>query len=268
MSHRHLIEPGKGFRLKDIDPDDSGPYKNREDAAADMERNRQRLIDLQELLYAEGKHSLLIILQAMDGGGKDGAIEHVMRGVNPQGCGVTSFKAPSAEELAHDFLWRIHKAAPARGMIGIFNRSHYEDVLIVRVEEIVPRAVWEKRYDQIKAFEQILAANGTTILKFLLYISKEEQKERLQARLDEPNKRWKFNPTDLQTRAKWDQYMAAYEDAVTRCATPWAPWYVVPANHKWYRDVVLTQVIVETLEKLEMHFPQPAEGLDRIVIAD
>lgn len=268
MPHRHLVEPGRPFQLDQVDPNDTGRFRSKQEAEPEIAKLRRKLIDLQELLYAEGKRSLLVILQAMDGGGKDGAIENVMRGVNPQGCIVTPFKVPTAEELAHDFLWRVHKAAPARGMIGIFNRSHYEDVLVVRVEELVPRAVWEKRYDQINAFERLLAESGTTILKFFLYISKDEQKRRLQARLDQPNKRWKFNPADLKARAQWDLYMAAYEDAITRCSTARAPWYVVPANHKWYRDVVLLQVIVEALEGLDMRYPQPTADLSQIVIPD
>jgi len=268
MPHRHLVEPGRPFRLDQVDPDDTGHFHSKREAEPEIEKLRCKLIDLQELLFAEGKHSLLIVLQAMDGGGKDGAIENVMRGVNPQGCVVTPFKVPTPEELAHDFLWRVHKATPARGMIGIFNRSHYEDVLVVRVEELVPRAVWEKRYDQINAFERLLAESGTTLLKFFLHISKDEQKRRLQDRLDQPNKRWKFNPADLKTRAQWDLYMAAYEDAITRCSTEWAPWYVIPANHKWYRDVALLQVIVETLEGLDMRYPQPTTDLSQVVIPD
>ncbi|NOZ27170.1 MAG: polyphosphate kinase 2 family protein [Chloroflexi bacterium] len=268
MLHPHMVPPGDPIRLKDIDPRYTGDYENKSAAKADLKKDRKRLIQLQELLYAEGKRSLLIILQGMDTSGKDGTIKHVMRGVNPQGCVVTSFKVPTHQELAHDFLWRVHKAVPAKGMIGIFNRSHYEDVLVVRVHNLVPRKVWEKRYDQINAFERTLAENDTVILKFFLHISKEEQKRRLQARLDQPHKRWKFNPADLRERALWDKYVAAYEDAINRCSTEWAPWYVIPADHKWYRNLVIARVIADTLERLDMHFPEPAEDLEKITIPD
>ncbi len=268
MYERYRVHPGQPIHLKDLDPGDTGPYKKKKDAKEDLERDRQRLIELQELLYAESKHSLLIVLQAMDTGGKDGTIKHVMRGVNPQGCVVTPFKVPTPRELAHDFLWRAHKATPAKGMIGIFNRSHYEDVLVVRVHNLVPKAVWEKRYDQINDFERILAENGTVILKFFLHISKEEQKKRLQARLDDPRKHWKFNPADLKERMLWDEYMTAYEDAINRCSTEWAPWYVIPSDHKWYRNLIVARVIVDTLERLDMHFPKPEEDLASITIPD
>ncbi|GAB4519865.1 MAG: polyphosphate kinase 2 family protein [Anaerolineae bacterium] len=266
MHSQYRVSPGDAVRLSEFDPADTGVYRKKKDAEKDLKKDRKRLIRLQELLYAEGKHSVLIVLQGMDTSGKDGTIKHVMRGVNPQGCQVTSFKVPTAEELAHDFLWRVHKAVPARGMIGIFNRSHYEDVLVVRVHELVPRAVWEKRYDQINDFERMLAENGTIILKFFLHISPEEQKRRLEARLHDPHKQWKFNPADLKERERWDEYIVAYEDALQRCSTPWAPWYVVPSDHKWYRNLVVCRTIVETLEALNMQFPQPAYELDGIVV--
>jgi PPK2 family polyphosphate:nucleotide phosphotransferase len=189
-----------------------------------------------------------------------------MSGINPQGVRVTSFKKPTEEELAHDFLWRIHQAVPPRGMIGIFNRSHYEDVLIVRVHQLVPKKVWQKRYEQINNFEHLLADNGVTILKFYLHISKEEQKERFQARLDEPHKRWKFNPADLSERALWGDYRQAFEDVFERCSTTQAPWYVVPANKKWYRNLAISEVILQTLMDLDMKYPEPAEDLDDIII--
>jgi PPK2 family polyphosphate:nucleotide phosphotransferase len=204
----------------------------------------------------------------MDAGGKDGTIRHVMRGVNPQGVQVTSFKVPTPEELDHDFLWRIHQHTPPRGMIGIFNRSHYEDVLIVRVNELVPESVWAKRYDQINAFERLLANSGVTILKFFLHISKAEQKERFMDRLTQSEKQWKFSTGDLPVREKWDQYMAAYEDVITRCNTKYAPWHIVPANKKWYRNLVISSVIVETMEKLDMRYPESEPGLEQIVIPD
>jgi PPK2 family polyphosphate:nucleotide phosphotransferase len=233
-----------------------------------LKDQRDRLRDLQAVLWAEGKHALLIILQAMDAGGKDGTIKHVMRGVNPQGCQVTGFKVPTQEELDHDFLWRVHKAVPRRGYIGIFNRSHYEDVLVVRVDELVPEAVWRQRYEQINHFEKLLADTGTTILKFYLHISKQEQRERFEARLDDPHKNWKFSMGDLEKRAQWDDYMEAYNEALSRCSTPWAPWYVVPADHKWYRNAVISRILVETLEGLDMRYPPPLENAADIVVPD
>ena len=260
------VEPGQKINLADIDPDTTGPIKDKAEARQLLAENIERMADLQNVLYAQGQHALLIVLQAMDAGGKDGTIRKIMSGVNPQGVRVTSFKKPTEQELAHDFLWRIHKAVPPRGMIGIFNRSHYEDVLVVRVHNLVPEAVWQSRYQHINNFEQLLVDSGVTILKFYLHISKEEQKERLQARLDKPHKRWKFNPADLAERALWNDYMAAFEAALTRCSTPAAPWYVVPANHKWYRNLIISQTIVQTLEDLDLAYPAPAEGLDDIVI--
>jgi PPK2 family polyphosphate:nucleotide phosphotransferase len=216
-----------------------------------------RLEELQELLHAEHKHKVLIVLQAMDTGGKDGTIRHVFEGVNPQGVRVASFKKPTPEELGHDFLWRVHKQVPGRGEIVIYNRSHYEDVLVVRVHDLAPKGVWSKRYDHINDFERMLVDEGTTILKFFLHIDLDEQKERLQARLDEPNKRWKFNPADLEERKLWPKYVKAYEDAISKTSTDWAPWYVVPANRKWYRNLVVGTVIIEALEDLNMRYPKP-----------
>jgi PPK2 family polyphosphate:nucleotide phosphotransferase len=262
----YLAKPGKKFEIEKWPTKDTGDFKDKDDAVEPTEKLREKLIDLQELLYAESKRSLLIILQAMDAGGKDGAIEHVFHGVNPQGCQVTSFKAPSSLERSHDFLWRHHLARPAKGMIGIHNRSHYEAVLVERVKEIVPPKVWNKRYDQINDFEKMLADEGTTIIKFFLHISKDEQKERLQSRLDEPHKRWKFNPADLEEREHWDDYMKAFDDAIEATSTEHAPWYVVPADRKWFRNWVLSDVIVRTLASLEMDWPKPPEGLDKIVI--
>ncbi|MFQ5611774.1 MAG: polyphosphate kinase 2 family protein [Anaerolineae bacterium] len=262
------ITPGQQVRLSNFDPDDSGPYSDKDKAREDLKKNVRRLTELQRVLWAEGKHALLIVLQAIDAGGKDGTIRHVMSGVNPQGVRVTSFKKPTEEELAHDFLWRVHKVVPRRGMIGIFNRSHYEDVLVVRVRNLAPPQVWQPRYEHINNFERLLAGSGVTIVKFYLHISKAEQKERFQARLDRPDKRWKFSVGDLDDRALWDDYRAAFEDALTKCSTPWAPWYVIPANKKWYRNLVVSQILVETLESLEMKYPQPSPGLDDIQIPD
>ena len=206
------------------------------------------------------------MLQAMDTGGKDGAIRHVFDGVNPQGVRVASFKVPTPEERAHDYLWRVHKQTPGSGEMVIFNRSHYEDVLVVRVHELVPKAVWSRRYEQINNFERMLAEEGTTILKFYLHISPDEQKERLQARLDEPHKNWKFSTGDLAERKRWDEYMQAYEDMLSKTSTKWAPWYIIPANRKWLRNLLMSQIIVDTLEGLDMKYPEPEEGLDKVVI--
>jgi len=253
----YRVKPGSHVDLCEWDPNDKSafPGKKKEGRKQLLELN-QRLEELQELLYAEHKHKVLIVLQAMDTGGKDGTIRHVFEGVNPQGVRVAGFKKPTTEELDHDFLWRVHKQAPARGEIVIFNRSHYEDVLVVRVHNLAPQEVWSKRYDHINDFERMLVDEGTTILKFFLHIDLDEQKERLQARLDEPNKRWKFNPEDLEERKLWPQYVKAYEDAISKTSTDWAPWYIVPANRKWYRNLVIGTVIIETLKDLDMRYPE------------
>jgi PPK2 family polyphosphate:nucleotide phosphotransferase len=268
LYERHLAIPGQGFRINDVPADYHGDFSGKKDARQLIETDRQELSELQELLYAEAKHAVLIIVQAMDTGGKDGVISHVFGGVNPQGCTVTSFKVPTPEELAHDYLWRVHQVVPAKRMIGIFNRSHYEDVLVVRVHNLVPQETWRQRYEQINQFEKFLTENGVTLLKFFLHISKAEQKARLQERMDEPTKRWKFSVGDLKERALWDDYMTAYEDVVRLTSTTWAPWWVVPADHKWYRDLVVGRVIVETLRGLNMQYPQPAEDLTKIIIPD
>ncbi len=264
----YRVRPGGRVDLSSIDAGDSGSFHSAHDVKAELKRQRKRIAALQERLYAEHRRSLLVVLQALDTGGKDGAVRGVFRGVNPQGCQVTSFKAPTPEELDHDVLWRYHTKAPGRGMIGIFNRSHYEEVLIVRVKGLAPDSDWDRRYAAINAFERNLADNGTTILKFYLHISKGEQKRRLQSRLDDPEKHWKFDPADLVERGRWDDYMAAFEDALSACSTEAAPWYVVPANHKWYRNLVLARTIADTLEGMGPRFPPPAEGLDQIVIPD
>jgi PPK2 family polyphosphate:nucleotide phosphotransferase len=225
-----------------------------------------RLETLQELLYAQAKHKILIVLQAMDAGGKDGTIRHVFEGVNPQGVKVAGFKVPTPQELAHDYLWRIHQHTPGNGEIVIFNRSHYEDVLVVRVHELVPPSVWRKRYAQINDFERMLVEEGTTVLKFFLHISPDEQKERLQARLDDPTKHWKFSSGDLKERKRWPDYVKAYEAVLSRTSTEWAPWHIVPANRKWYRNLVIATTIVETLEGLKMSYPEPEENLENVVI--
>jgi len=262
----YTVKPNEAASLKDIDPNATGEVKGKKAAKKLLKQNIERMAELQNVLYAEGKHALLIVLQAMDVGGKDGAIRRIMSGVNPQGVRVASFKKPTEEELAHDFLWRIHQETPQRGMIRIFNRSHYEDVLVVRVHNLVPEAVWQKRYEHINNFEKLLADNGVTILKFYLHISPEEQKDRLLARLEQPHKRWKFNPGDLKERKLWDEYMTAFETAFERCSPDNAPWHIVPANDKWYRNLIISQKIVETLESLNMKYPQPVEGLDDVAI--
>ena len=255
---RYRVRQGTRVDLGQWDPNDKSafPEKKKEGRKRLLELNEQ-LEELQELLYAEHEHKVLIILQAMDTGGKDGTIRHVFEGVNPQGVRVAGFKKPTPEELDHDYLWRVHKQTPGKGEIVIFNRSHYEDVLVVRVHGLVPQDVWSKRYDHINAFERALADEGTTVLKFFLHIDLDEQRERFQARLDEPHKHWKFNPADLEERKLWPEYMRAYEEAISRTSTEWAPWYIVPANRKWYRNLVVGAVIVDTLQGLNMRYPEP-----------
>lgn len=262
----HLVPPGTLVDLDALDPGSTGGYPDKHAAREELAGHRERIRDLQTRLYAEHRRALLIVLQAMDTGGKDGTIRSVFEGVNPQGCQVTSFKTPSAEELDHDFLWRYHRHAPARGMIGIFNRSHYEDVLIVRVRSLVEERVWRGRYALINDFERLLAAEGVTVLKFFLHISRDEQRRRLEARLAEPHKRWKFSAGDLAERARWDDYRRAYADAIGACSTAGAPWYVVPADHKWYRNLVVARTIADTLEALDPRYPPPPADLDGIVV--
>ncbi len=266
--------PGKKVDLSSIDPK-STPEWDYKDDGEDKERAQallpelnERLESLQELLYAQGKERLLVVIQAMDAGGKDGTVRHVFEGVNPTGVEVASFKRPTDEELAHDYLWRVHKHVPADGQIVIFNRSHYEDVLVVRVAEIVEEKRWKRRFEHIVNFEQMLADEGTTIIKIFLHISKDEQKERLQDRLDRPEKNWKFETGDLGPRSQWDDYMKAFEDVLEQTSTDDAPWYIVPANRKWYRNVAVSEIVIQTLEGLDMSFPPPEDGLDQIVIPD
>ena len=253
---RYRIEPGATVDLTSWDPRDKSGFDGGKSAGKQvLHMLNERLEDLQELLYAEGKRKVLVVLQATDTGGKDGVIRHVFDRVNPQGVKVANFKVPTPVELAHDYLWRVHQRTPARGEIVIFNRSHYEDVLVVRVHDLVPQSVWSRRYEHINAFEQMLADEGTTILKFFLHISKEEQKERLQSRLDKPHKRWKFSRGDLKERELWDDYQAAYESMLSKTSTPWAPWYLVPADRKWYRNLVVATTLVSTLQGLDMQYP-------------
>jgi PPK2 family polyphosphate:nucleotide phosphotransferase len=256
---QYKVQPGEHIRLKEIDPKATAGFEGDKGEGKDvLDDLTGRLEILQEQLYAEHKHGLLIVLQGMDTSGKDGTIQHVFEGVNPQGVRVASFKVPTPIELDHDYLWRIHQQAPAKGEIVIFNRSHYEDVLVVRVHELVPGKVWQKRYGQINDFERLLTDSDTIILKFFLHISKEEQKERLLDRLKEPDKRWKFNPGDLKERDLWNDYQHAYEDAMAMTSSEWAPWYIVPADHKWFRNLVVANTIVQTLEKLN---PKPVNTM-------
>jgi PPK2 family polyphosphate:nucleotide phosphotransferase len=266
VSSPYLVTPGKKFKLDDAATDDTGSFKDKDDAKPATKKNVAALRELQEVLYAEAERALLVVVQAMDTGGKDGAIKHVFHGVDPQGCRVTSFKVPTHLERAQDALWRHHLACPPKGIIGIHNRSHYETVLVERVKEIAPKTVWSKRYDHINAFERTLSDEGTTILKFFLHISKDEQKRRLEARLEDPHKNWKFNPQDLAERELWDHYQQAYEDALNHCSTEHAPWYVIPADKKWFRNWAVSDLIVKTLKELKPKYPSPADGLDKIVV--
>lgn len=254
-----LVKPGRKFRLSDHDPDSDLGVEEKTEAEQRTAHLTGKLDSLQKVLYAEHKRSLLIVLQGMDASGKDGTISHVMAGVNPQGCNVTSFKQPSTRELNHDFLWRIHQEVPERGMIGIFNRSQYEDVLVVRVHDIVPKDIWSARYDQINAFEKILAQNDVVILKFFLNISKDEQKRRFESRKTDPDKTWKISDADEAERKFWDDYQAAYEDAIGKCTTKHAPWYVIPSNKKWFRNLAISEIIVDTLEDLNLEYPAAAK---------
>jgi PPK2 family polyphosphate:nucleotide phosphotransferase len=263
LERKLLVAPGSKIKLADVDPGATHGV-DKESAAAHLAKNLERLSVLQYMLYAEGRRSLLVVLQGIDAGGKDGTIQHVMSGLNPQGVNVTAFKVPEGPEKRHDYLWRIHRAVPEWGKIGIFNRSHYEDVLVVRVHGLAPKPVWEKRFDQINDFERMLAGNGVRIVKFLLYIGKDEQARRFRQRLDDKSKNWKFSPSDLKEREYWDQYIEAYQDVLRKCSTKCAPWYVIPSNHKWFRNLAISQILCETLETMDLKFPQPAADLSHI----
>ena len=263
-SNQFKMVSGKKVKLKDIDPGFKDHHESHKDAAKEIEHDRKKLCEQQELLYADGGCSLLICLQGMDTGGKDGTINHFLGAMNPQGCRVAPFKQPTAKELAHDFLWRVHPPAPAKGEVVIFNRSHYEDVLVVRVHNLVPHAVWSRRYDQINAFEQELVDDSTHILKFYLHISKREQLSRFEQRLDDPAKQWKISEAVYKERKFWDDYMAAYEEALSRCSTEHAPWFVIPSDHKWFRNLAIARIVVEHLEGLHMTFPPPSVDLEHI----
>ncbi len=265
---QYRIKPKSRVHLNDFDANDIGGFEgSKKDGLKRLEELNQKLGELQEILYAGHKEKVLIVLQAMDSGGKDGTIRSVFDGVNPQGVQVASFKVPTPEELDHDYLWRIHKMTPAKGEIVIFNRSHYEDVLVVRVHELVPPKVWGKRFQQINQFEHILAEEGTTILKFFLMIDQEEQRLRLLDRIKDSTKQWKFNPNDLEERKLWNQYMKAYEDVLEKTSTSWAPWYVIPANRNWYRNLVISDILVETLKKLKLKYPPVVDKIESYVAA-
>ncbi|MGH9733137.1 MAG: polyphosphate kinase 2 family protein [Candidatus Acidiferrales bacterium] len=259
-----IVKPGEKVRLSKYDPEDTLGWHKGHKMESGLETAIRRIDNLQYRFSAERKHALLIVLQGLDTAGKDGTIRHVMSGMNPQGCKVTSFKVPTTDEAAHDFLWRIHKSVPERGDIGIFNRSHYEDVLVVRVHKLVPKDVWSKRYDQINEFESILAANGTRILKFFLHISKDEQKQRLLQRIDDPERNWKLSEADFHERKFWDDYTAAYEHALTKCSTKDAPWFIIPANKKWFRNLAVSHIIAETLEDMDPKFPPPTVDISKL----
>ncbi|MGJ8655298.1 MAG: polyphosphate kinase 2 family protein [Akkermansiaceae bacterium] len=255
-SKQYIVKPGSKVKLSEIDTNDKSLYTaGKEHHHDELHDLREELRELQNLLYAEGKQKLLVIIQAMDTGGKDGCVKSVFGRVDPQGIHVSSFKQPSKEELSHDYLWRIHQHAPGNGMIAVFNRSQYEDIIAVKVKEIFPESVWSKRYRHVVEFERMLAEEGTKIVKIFLHISKDEQKERLQARLDEADKNWKFNPGDLEDRARWDDFMAEYENIFEKTSTDEAPWFIVPADRKWYRNLVVSQIIIDALESLNMKYP-------------
>jgi PPK2 family polyphosphate:nucleotide phosphotransferase len=265
--HRYRVKPGTSVDLRHLDAADTSGFQGpKQQGEAVVSGKSQELDALQELLYAEHEHKLLIILQGMDTSGKDSTIRRVFQHVDPLGVRVASFKAPSLEEQSYDYLWRVHSEVPSKGEIVIFNRSHYEDVCIARVRSLIPRHVWQRRYAQINDFERMLCEEGATILKFFLHISQDEQKKRLEERRDDPSKRWKLCSADVEERKLWPSYMEAYEEALARTSTEWAPWYVVPADHKWYRNLVVASVIVEALDGLKMHYPKAAEDAARITI--
>jgi PPK2 family polyphosphate:nucleotide phosphotransferase len=259
------VEPGSKVRLADVDPNATHGFE-KQGSAPELQKGLARLTDLQDRLWAEQKHPVLIVLQGIDAAGKDGSVRHVMGAFNPMGCTVTSFKVPTPIELGHDYLWRVHQRVPGKGEIGIFNRSHYEDVLVVRVHDIVPKKVWSRRFAQINAFEELLASSGTTIIKFFLWIDRDEQKARFQDRVDDPDKRWKFRIGDLAERKLWDAYVAADEDVLWRTSTDAAPWYVIPANRNWFRNLAIANIVADTLDELNPRYPPPPEDLTGVVI--
>jgi len=261
FAKRFIVEPGEKARLHKRDPADTAGMAERD---ADTQHHVEELRKLQDVLYADKRYALLIVLQGLDAAGKDGSISHIFSGVNPQGCQVTAFKEPTPEELDHDFLWRVHHAVPGRGLIGIFNRSHYEDVLVARVHKLVPKKVWSKRYGEINGFEKELDKNNVRILKFYLHISKAEQLKRFQARLTDPKKNWKISPLDFREREHWDEYAAAYEDALTSCSTKHAPWYAIPSDHKWFRNYAIGAIVNQTLKQMKLRHPAATVDISQI----
>ena len=260
---RYRIEPGEHFSLADHDPGDTNGMAGPEEVRNEFDDLEERIVELQECLYAEEKRSLLVVLQGIDAAGKDGTVKHVLRGTNPAGVRVYSFKEPSNDELAHDFLWRYHQATPADGMIHVFNRSHYEDVLVVRVKDLAPEELWRSRFDSINDFERMLVREGTTIVKFLLHISKEEQLDKFRERLERSDKYWKWSANDMKERELWDEYQHAYEEAASATSTPWAPWYVIPADHRWFRNYVIARVLAGTLQAMDPRYPEPPDEVRR-----
>ena len=262
---KFIVKPGSKVRLKDFDPAYHGKHQSHKEALSDIQNYVQKLEQLQYLMYAERKRSLLIVLQGLDAAGKDGVVRHVLTGMNPAGCVAVGFKQPTSEELAHDFLWRVHPHVPAKGAVAIFNRSHYEDVLVVRVHGLVPEKVWSKRYNEINDFEKLISTqNTTTILKFFLHISKQEQLARFAKRLDDPGRQWKISESDYKEREYWDDYTEAFEDVLSRTSTESAPWFVIPSNHKWFRDLAVSQIIARTMEEMHMQMPKPSVDLVKI----
>jgi PPK2 family polyphosphate:nucleotide phosphotransferase len=258
------VKPNEKLRLKDIDPAFRGQHETEQDAAVEIEHFRQKMAQLQGLLYAEKKHSVLVVLQALDAAGKDGTVNHVLSVLNPQGATAVGFKQPTSDQLAHDFLWRVHPHAPGKGEIAIFNRSHYEDVLVTRVHKLIDEDTCKARYRRIRQFEELLIENDTTILKFYLHISKEEQLARFEERLDDPARNWKISESDYSERNYWDDYVSAFEDAMMATSTKDSPWFVIPANHKWFRNLAVSQIIAETMEDLNMSYPKPTVDLAEI----
>jgi PPK2 family polyphosphate:nucleotide phosphotransferase len=266
LSRRLRVRPEERVHLADIDPAETHGFEKGAELDTMLAKNIARIDELQYLMYAEHRRALLVVLQGMDASGKDGTIRHVMTGFNPQGCHVTAFKTPTPEEHAHDFLWRVHAAVPKKGEVAIFNRSHYEDVVVVRVHDLVPTQVWKRRYDQINNFEHFLVENDVVVVKVFLHIRKDEQKRRLERRIDDPTRQWKVSLSDFEDRKRWKQYMRVYEDALTECNSKAAPWYVVPADKKWFRNLAVAQILVETLEALDMRFPKPTVDLEHITL--
>jgi PPK2 family polyphosphate:nucleotide phosphotransferase len=262
---KFIVTPGSKVRLKHFDPGDHGKHESHKKALPEIQKYVEKMEQLQYLMYAARKHSLLIVLQGLDAAGKDGVVRHILTGMNPAGCAAVGFKQPTPEELAHDFLWRVHPHVPTKGSVAIFNRSHYEDVLVVRVHQLVPEKVWSKRYDEINEFEKLIATqNTTTILKFFLYISKEEQLARFAKRLDDPGRQWKISESDYKERDYWGDYIEAFEDVLNRTSTERAPWFVIPSNHKWFRDLAVSQIISRTMEEMGMQMPKPTVDLAKI----